>query len=104
MRNSLLFIPDTVSLSTFEEIGLDRGDDGKEMENMQSRIQRDFLMNILTARQRKVTLLLLYGYSRKDTAAELNVCLQAIHQIVLRIRKRLVFYAQLKRSHEESQL
>lgn len=102
MRNSLLFIPNTVSLSIFENIGLDRGDDGREMEDMQSRIQRDFLMNILTSRQRKVTLLLLDGYSRKDTAAELNVCLQAIHQIVLRIRKRLVLYAQLKRSHETS--
>lgn len=45
----------------------------------------------LTSRQLEVVELLYMGYDRKGVAASLmpQVCMQAVHQIILRIRKRL---------------
>ena len=45
----------------------------------------------LTARQLEVLELFSFGYDRKEVGRALTppVCVQAVHQIVLRIRKRL---------------
>jgi DNA-binding CsgD family transcriptional regulator len=51
---------------------------------------QDFLYSCLTRRQRRVAELLQEGYSRVEVGQDLGVCTQAIHQIVLRIRKRLM--------------
>ena len=49
------------------------------------------LRKYLTNRQVEVVELLYLGYDRKGVAASLMppVCVQAVHQIILRIRKRL---------------
>jgi DNA-binding NarL/FixJ family response regulator len=52
-------------------------------------------MGCLTRRQREVAEKLLAGYTRRETAQQLGICLQAIHQIAPRMRKRLKQQAQL---------
>ena len=49
------------------------------------------ISKVLTNRQREVVELLYAGYSRPAIAQTLvpQVCTQAVHQIILRIRKRL---------------
>ena len=49
----------------------------------------ELYLNSLTKRQREVAMLLQRGLKRDEMADELGVCTQAIHQIILRIRKRL---------------
>lgn len=77
-----------ISLDDLQELGFELGSDKEDVENT-SRIQSDYLISLLTKRQQEVATLLNDGYSRREVAKELDVCLQAIHQIVLRIRKRL---------------
>ena len=65
-----------------------------EEKGIQFGISADFsnpkeLLAVLTNRQKQVANLLEEGYTRKEISTELMVCTQAIHQIVLRIRKRL---------------
>lgn len=78
-----------VSIDTLVEAGWELGDDGFQAENAASFIQNDWLLQCLTRRQQAVTALLADGYTRKETAKQLGVSWQAIHQIVLRMRKRL---------------
>ena len=66
------------------------GDHGFQMENIYSQIQQESILSCLTKRQQTVVALLLQGYKRKEIAHELDVVLQAIHQIIPRIRKRLI--------------
>lgn len=85
-----------VSIDTLEEAGWELGDDGFQAENAASFIQNDWLYQCLTKRQRSVAALLADGYTRRETAQKLNVSLQAIHQIVLRMRGRLRLKARIK--------
>ncbi len=78
-----------VSLEAMSDAGWELGDDGFEAENTQSFIHNDWILGCLTKRQRSVARLLTDGYSRRETAQQLNVSLQAIHQIVLRMRHRI---------------
>lgn len=78
-----------VSIDTLEEAGFELGDDGFQAENAASFIQNDWLYQVLTKRQRTVAQLLAEGYSRRDAEEKLEVSLQAVHQIVLRMRSRL---------------
>lgn len=78
-----------VSIDALEEAGFELGDDGFQAENAASFIQNDWLYQVLTKRQRTVAMLLAEGYSRRDAAIKLEVSLQAVHQIVLRMRSRL---------------
>ena len=71
------------SLEDLEEKGLQFADDSADHNNP------DYLFTVLTNRQRQVAKLLDDGYTRKEIANDLQVCVQAIHQIVLRIRKRI---------------
>jgi DNA-binding NarL/FixJ family response regulator len=81
-----------VSLEGLTSDGFEPSDNGWESENQ---INDGILLTFLTKRQRSVAVLLNDGYTRKETAGELAVSLQAIHQIVLRMRKRLRERAQV---------
>lgn len=85
-----------VSIDTLEEAGLELGDDGFQAEEAASFIQNDWLYQVLTKRQRTVASLLADGYTRRETAQKLEVSLQAVHQIVLRMRNRLRTKGKLK--------
>lgn len=85
-----------VSLQNLEEAGWELGDGGLEEEKMQAELNSHWLISCLTNRQRKVAAFLTDGFTRKETAKQLGVCLQAIHQIVLRMRKRLKLKAQIR--------
>jgi DNA-binding NarL/FixJ family response regulator len=87
-KSSIMFVR-TVSLDMYEDDGELFGDNGFEMENSYGQNQKEWLLSKLTKRQRAVAELLFDGWERKDVAQKLGVCLQAIHQIVPRIRKRL---------------
>lgn len=66
----------------------DHGAQALEAESFQN---RQSLINVLTNRQKAVVELLSSGMTREQVADHLEptVCVQAVHQIVLRIRKRL---------------
>lgn len=78
-----------VSMQSMEEAGWELSDEGAAEEKMTGQMQESWLLDCFTRRQRQVARLLEDGYSRRDTAKELSVSIQAIHQIVLRMRKRL---------------
>lgn len=85
-----------VSIDTLEEAGVELGDNGFQAEEAASFIQNDWLYQVLTKRQRTVAALLTDGYTRRETAQKLEVSLQAVHQIVLRMRSRLRTKGKLK--------
>lgn len=87
-----------ISLSKFDE-SLDEldfksevlGDHGREVEQDYGEFSKETLLSCLTKRQRLVAELLFDGYKRKEIAKDhLHVVMQAVHQIVPRIRKRLI--------------
>ena len=78
-----------VSMDALKDTGWELGDNGFQAENAASLIQNDWLFDCLTRRQRSVATLLIEGYTRRETAEKLEVSLQAVHQIVLRMRQRL---------------
>lgn len=78
-----------VSIDTLAESGWEMGDDGIQAENATSNLHKIWFLQRLTRRQQTVAALLADGYTRRETAQKLNVSLQAIHQIVLRMRGRL---------------
>ncbi len=85
-----------VSIDALEEAGIELGDNGFQAEEAASFIQNDWLYQCLTKRQRTVAALLADGYTRRETAQKLEVSLQAVHQIVLRMRSRLRVKGKLK--------
>lgn len=81
------------NLEAFEEdpmIADMLSDRGFEAENTYSQDQVMFIMGGLTNRQREILNLVLAGYSRKEIAGDQGICLQAVHQIIPRIRKRVM--------------
>lgn len=76
-------------MQALSEEGFELQDDTNPEDEYTEQSQQDFYLSVLTNRQQTVAKLLNEGHSRKEIAHTLNVCLQAIHQIVLRIRKRL---------------
>lgn len=78
-----------ISMQTLSENGFELRDEKNPEDEFTEKSQENYYLSVLTNRQKSVANLLNYGHSRKEIAKELNVCLQAIHQIVLRIRKRL---------------
>ena len=85
-----------VSIDALEEAGYELGDDGWQAENAASFIQNDWTFQCLTKRQREVAKYLFEGFTRRETAKELGISLQAIHQIIPRMRKRLRTKGKLK--------
>jgi DNA-directed RNA polymerase specialized sigma subunit len=80
-----------ISLTAMEEAGWELSDDGEEERKFYGgEFQKEALLLNLTRRQREVAHCLSdMDSSRKETAKNLGVSLQAVHQIVLRMRKRL---------------
>lgn len=79
-----------VSLSSLADKGFEANDDGEAVRQIfEGNLQNDSILAKLTKRQRIVIHYLNEGYRRKEVARILGVCLQSIHEIVLRIRKRL---------------
>ena len=80
-----------VSLETYEDDGEIFGDNGFQMAEGYAAFEKEYILKSLTNRQRKVAELLFSGYDRKEIANTLEpkVCIQAIHQIIPRIRKRI---------------
>ncbi len=73
-----------------EDAGWEIGDDGQEELESYSRFTKRYYLTFLTDRQKQVVFCLAeLGMSRKETALHLMVSLQAVHQIVLRMRERL---------------
>jgi hypothetical protein len=81
-----------LSFDTYEKFNGCVDDDGAQMQEMIGEEERELYMKCLTRRQRQVADLLFSGYKRIEIAHRLTppVCVQAIHQIILRIRKRLI--------------
>ena len=85
------FFVQCVSLTTLEEKGFEPSDAGEhERQIYGGELQKEAVLSLLTKRQRGVARCLNdRDLTRKETASVLGVSLQAIHQIVLRMRKRL---------------
>jgi DNA-binding NarL/FixJ family response regulator len=79
----------SIPSSVLEEIGDQLSDEGEAVREMEDPSQADYLLGCLTKRQMKVAQMLTDGYSRKEIALDVNVSLQAVHQIILRMRSRL---------------
>jgi len=79
-----------ISLTAMEDAGWELGDDGQEELESYSRFTKRYYLTFLTDRQKQVVFCLAeLGMSRKETALHLMISLQAVHQIVLRMRERL---------------
>ncbi len=80
-----------VSLTAMMDAGWELDDGGEEERQMYGgSLQKEAVLRLLTRRQREVIYHLNdLGLSRKEAAQRLGVCLQAVHEIVLRMRKRL---------------
>jgi DNA-binding NarL/FixJ family response regulator len=75
-------------LDHFPEISTD--------DNCYDVFRYDAIFTTLTKRQREVAVLLGEGYNRKEIAGKLHTGIQAIYQIIIRIRYRLVRKAEVK--------
>lgn len=80
-----------------ERVSIERGDpftdpsdDNHEVDMMQGNIQRDQIYSVLSPKQKKVAELIEKGLDRRMIANELQVCLQAVHQIIGRMRERIL--------------
>lgn len=78
-----------ISLETLAEAGWEPHDEGSGERALTEQEEKNDALRRLTKRQREVAESLAEGYSRRETALRLGICLQAVHQIVLRMRKRL---------------
>lgn len=88
--NSSYTIP--VHHSSFEDLqeaGWEAHDNGFASNNYVSTLATKDLIKVLTKKQQMVLSELMQGKSRKDIALKIMVSEQALHQIVIRIRKRL---------------
>lgn len=79
-----------VSLTAMQEAGHDISDDGHAEMILDRESQYDQLLVGLTQRQRKVADLLAQGYERSEVGIMLGISHQAVHQIVSRIRERII--------------
>lgn len=78
-----------VSIEALAAEGYDIGDNEKEFEQLIGAGQSEYILQQLTRRQRQVIDCILEGYTRRETAKKLGISLQAVHQIIPRMRLRL---------------
>jgi DNA-directed RNA polymerase specialized sigma24 family protein len=80
----------SVSLSELIDCGRDIPDQKTQADEYLEQEQVQYILSLLTKRQRQVVMLL-EDYTRKEVAQQLTpkVSVQSIHQIILRIRKRI---------------
>lgn len=67
----------------------DPSDNNHEVDMMQGNIQRDQIYSVLSPKQKKVAELIERGFDRRKIADEMHTCLQAVHQIIGRMRERI---------------
>ncbi len=78
---------------SFEELqaaGWEYGDEGQAEREMYAGLINGHILMSLTDKQRKIAISLFEGKNRKQIANELFVSEQAVHQIILRLRKRII--------------
>jgi DNA-binding CsgD family transcriptional regulator len=73
-----------------QENGFDISDNGEEANNFDRESDYSRLLVGLTAHQRKVAELLAKGYSRGEVAEMFGIGIQGIHQMVARIRSKII--------------
>src|SRR5919205_3171520 len=78
------------SFEELQEGGFEYGDDGQSEKEMYAGLMSGQILMGLTDKQRKIAISLSEGKSRKQIANDLFVSEQAVHQIILRLRKRIV--------------
>ena len=78
------------SFEEMQEGGFEYGDDGQAEKEMYAGLMSGQILMGLTDKQRKIAISLSEGKSRKQIANDLFVSEQAVHQIILRLRKRIV--------------
>lgn len=78
-----------VSIEALAAEGYDIDDKEKDSDHLFNAAQPDYILNVLTRRQRQVIQCILEGYTRRETAKKLGISLQAVHQIIPRMRLRL---------------
>jgi len=78
-----------IPLSEMAEGGFEPSDNGSFDAEMFSALGSEDIMKLLTRRQYRLITLLKDGKTRKSAASTIGVSLQAVHQMILRIRKRL---------------
>jgi len=91
-----------VSIETLSEAGYDIGDNGKQFDEMIGIGQSEYIMNLLTRRQRQVIACICEGYTRRETAVRLGISLQAVHQIIPRMRQRLKRKSSIALGYEQA--
>lgn len=77
------------SLEEMHEGGWDVARQDSYEDEIIGETQKDFVLACLTQRQRAYAELLMQGFTRTQAAEAKAVSLQAVHQIVARMRKRL---------------
>lgn len=65
---------------------------GKQSGEMLSQLQAEWWMGKLTRKQQKVILAMQSERKRRKVAEDLGVSLQAVNQIIIRIRRRIEIY------------
>jgi DNA-binding CsgD family transcriptional regulator len=78
------------SFEEMQEGGFEYGDDGQAEKEMYAGLMSGQILMGLTDKQRKIAISLSEGKSRKQIANDLFVSEQAVHQIILRLRKRIL--------------
>jgi RNA polymerase sigma factor (sigma-70 family) len=79
-----------LSLESLNESGIQFGDRGLEEKKIYDSQNMEWILSCLTKKQRKIVeYLFIQDKTRKETADLVGVKLQAVHQIVPRIRKRI---------------
>ncbi len=79
----------SVSLTAMEEAGWELSDEGRQQEEFFAGFNKNNILSCLTFRQRQILFHLVKGMERKEIARHMAISLQAIHQIIPRMRKRL---------------
>lgn len=79
------------SLETLAEAGFEPSDDNQEqkLELIISEEGKNKTLASLTRKQQKIAEMMISGYKRKEIAKTQSVSLQSVHQIVIRMRRRL---------------
>lgn len=67
----------------------DPSDNNHEVDMVAGNIQREQIYSVLSPKQKKVAELIERGFDRRMIAVEMGVCLQAIHQMIGRMRDRI---------------
>lgn len=96
--NTISITVQHISLESLTEAGWEMGDNGQTERETYGKLYMRDLLAVLTPTQRRVAYCLYYEGMKRDRAASfLMVSLQAIHQIIPRMRRRLRERAGIKR-------